>query len=131
MQVLNIRNCLIAVYLFTFEKFLLNFCLIEVHCCEKITLWIFHWSISDQGFHFIPNESTRKRLVKSSGVFRKYEMGTWVGSSHRRCSIKKGVLKNFSKLTGKHLCQSLFFNKVTDLRLKKKLWHRPVNFAKF
>ena len=25
---------------------------------------------------------------------------------------KKGVLKNFAKLTGKHLCQSLFFNKV-------------------
>ena len=28
------------------------------------------------------------------------------------CSVKKGVLKNFAKLTGKHLCQSLFFNKV-------------------
>ena len=25
---------------------------------------------------------------------------------------KKGVLRNFTKLTGKHLCQSLFFNKV-------------------
>ena len=24
---------------------------------------------------------------------------------------KKGVLKNFAKFTGKHLCQSLFFNK--------------------
>ena len=30
------------------------------------------------------------------------------------CSIKIGVLKNFAKLTGKHLCQSLFFNKVAD-----------------
>ena len=30
--------------------------------------------------------------------------------------MKIGVLKNFAKLTGKHLCQSLFFNKVTDLR---------------
>ena len=28
---------------------------------------------------------------------------------------KKSVLKNFSKLTGKHLCQSLFFNKVVGL----------------
>ena len=28
---------------------------------------------------------------------------------------KKGVLKNFAKFTGKHLCQSLFFNKVADL----------------
>ena len=28
-------------------------------------------------------------------------------------SVKKGVLRNFAKFTGKHLCQSLFFNKVT------------------
>ena len=26
---------------------------------------------------------------------------------------KNGVLKNFAKLTGKNLCQSLFFNKKT------------------
>ena len=31
-------------------------------------------------------------------------------------SIKKGVLKRFAKSTGKHLCQSLFFNKVAGLR---------------
>ena len=30
-------------------------------------------------------------------------------SSHRRCSIRNGVLRNFAKFTGKHLCQSLFF----------------------
>ena len=30
-------------------------------------------------------------------------------SSHQRCSVKKDVLRNFSKLTGKQLCQSLFF----------------------
>ena len=34
----------------------------------------------------------------------------------RRCSVKKGVLRNFAKFTGKHLCQSLFFNKVAGLR---------------
>ena len=33
-------------------------------------------------------------------------------SSHRTCSIKKGVLRNFAKFTGKYLCQSLFFKKV-------------------
>ena len=41
---------------------------------------------------------------------------------------KKGVLKNFTKFTGKHLCQSLFVNKVAGPRpatlLKKRLWHR-------
>ena len=37
------------------------------------------------------------------------------------------------KFTGKHLCQSLFFNKVAGLRPLLKNWHRcfPVNFAKF
>ena len=56
-------------------------------------------------------------------------------SSHQRCSIKKGVLRNFVKFTGKHPCQSLFFNKVASpaTLLKKRLWHScfPVNFAEF
>ena len=46
-------------------------------------------------------------------------------SSQQRCSVKIGALTNFAKFTGKHLCQSLFFNKVAGLRpailLKKKL----------
>ena len=43
---------------------------------------------------------------------------------------KKGIPKfNFAKFTGKHLRQSLFFNKVT---VPQRLRHRcfPVNFAK-
>ena len=39
-------------------------------------------------------------------------------SSHQTCSIKKGVLRNFAKFTGKHLRQSLFFNKITGLSLQ-------------
>ena len=38
-------------------------------------------------------------------------------SNHQQYSIIKGVLRNFAKFTGKHLCQSFFFNKVADLRL--------------
>ena len=30
-------------------------------------------------------------------------------SSHRKCSVKKGVLRNFAKFTGKHLCQSQLY----------------------
>ena len=45
-------------------------------------------------------------------------------SSHQSCPIKKGVLRNFAKFTGKHLCQSLFLNKIAGQRpatlLKKK-----------
>ena len=38
--------------------------------------------------------------------------------SHQRCSMKKGVLRNFTKFTGKHLCQSFFFNKAVGLGLR-------------
>ena len=60
-------------------------------------------------------------------IFRKYS----------EVFCKKSVLRNFAKFTGKHLRQSLFFDKVAGLRpvtlLKKRLWHScfPVNFAKF
>ena len=37
---------------------------------------------------------------------------TTIRSSHQKCFIKKGIRKNFAKFTGKHLCQSLFFNKI-------------------
>ena len=36
-------------------------------------------------------------------------------SSHRRWSVKKDAFRNFAKFTGKHLCQSHFFNKVASL----------------
>ena len=42
-------------------------------------------------------------------------LDTMYKSSHRRCSVKKGVLKNLAKFTGKHLCQSHIFNKVAGL----------------
>ena len=63
--------------------------------------------------------------------------GELVRSSHRGRSVKKDVLNNFTKFTGKHLCQSLVFNNIAGLRpatlSKKRLRHRcfPVNFAKF
>ena len=46
-------------------------------------------------------------------------------SSRPEVFYKKGVLRNFAKVTGKNLCQSLF--------IKKRLWDScfPVNFAKF
>ena len=37
-------------------------------------------------------------------------------SNHGRCSIEKGVPKYFAKFTRKHLCWSLFFNKVAGQR---------------
>ena len=36
-------------------------------------------------------------------------------SSHPEVVCKKGVLRNFAKFVGKHLCKSLFFDKVAGL----------------
>ena len=58
-------------------------------------------------------------------------------SSHRRYSVRNFFFRNFAKFTGKHLCESLFFNKVAGLSLQKSLkkglshWCFPVNFTKF
>ena len=41
-------------------------------------------------------------------------------SSQQRCSVRKTVLRNLEKLGGKHLCQSLFFDKKRGLQLIKK-----------
>ena len=54
----------------------------------------------------------------------------------RMCSVKKDILENFVKFTRKHLCWSLFFNKITDLQLaillEKRLRHKcfPFEFCK-
>ena len=49
-------------------------------------------------------------LLKSSTTLIKKR------SSYQRCSMKKGVLGNFTKFTWTHLCQSLIFNKAAGLR---------------
>ena len=68
---------------------------------------------------------------------------TEIRSSYRRCSVRKDILTNFSKFTGKHLYQSLGpeacnFIKIETGSLKlqasgPRLWHKcfPVNFEKF
>ena len=46
--------------------------------------------------------------------------------SHQRCSIKKAHLEISQNLQKKHLCQSLFFNKVAGLRPATLLKNRLV-----
>ena len=98
----------------------------------------------------LQREKKREKERELSCVFVKYNASSHskvgpgnrfsiiVGkSNYHRCSVKKVVLKNFTKFTEKHLCPSFVFNKVAGLRpailLKKRLWYRcfPVNFAKF
>ena len=77
--------------------------------------------------HTQTNEHSYRKTILTN-IFR---------SSRPKMFCKKSILKNFTKFIGKHLCQSLFFNKVAGLRvatvLKKRLWYRcfPVNFAKY
>ena len=89
--------------------------------CHNIIV-VFHAWLEKQFFVHIRN--TNRRINRSS---------------HQRCSIKKGVLKNFAAFTGTPV-PLLFFNKVAGLTatgrtastlFKKSLWHRCflVNFA--
>ena len=86
-----------------------------VYCFINLIMWLFiSPNLLRQNFDFITC----------------VEVNIWSNrSSHRRCSARKNVHRNFSKFKGKHLCQSLFFNKL----YWKRIWHRcfPVNFAKF
>ena len=51
-------------------------------------------------------------------VFKLVDYTSWfiARSSFPEVFCKNGVLTNFAKFTGKHLCQSFFFNKVAGLR---------------
>ena len=66
---------------------------------------------------FTPSEGSRNESVKykklenhllyfthTNAYFNIYR------SSHQRCYVKEGVLRNFAKFTGKHLCQTAVSN---------------------
>ena len=85
----------------------------------------------------------KKKLAKMlrTQPLRTLKLKIWkllpcVRSSHQRCSIKKGALKNFAKFTGKHLCQSLFFlllwfkKWLINMQLRSVLLVMPVNKKK-
>ena len=54
-------------------------------------------------------------VIKSFQLRINFESHRWI-FSHRRYSVRKGVLRKFAKFTEKHLCQSLFFKEVAGLR---------------
>ena len=64
--------------------------------------------------------SLRKKSPFQGALFLKV-VGTnqWkvIRSSRPEVFRKKGALRNFAKFTGKHLCQSLFFNTIAGLSL--------------
>ena len=71
--------------------------------------------------------------VRSNKALKKKRKETH-RSSHRRCFVKNGVLRNLAKFTGKHLYQRHFLIKLQACNfIKQSLWQKcfPVNFAKF
>ena len=60
--------------------------------------------------HWLLRQKVRAQMfdkVLNTPLLEKY-VGI-VRSSHQRCSVRKGVLRNLAKFTGKHLCQSSLF----------------------
>ena len=56
-----------------------------------------------------------KRVVYSDFISKKGQQKV-TRSSHRRCSVKKSVLENFTNFTGKHMCWILFLVKLPVFR---------------
>ena len=78
-----------------------------------------------------------RTLCRGRRLAKKLQIERYViRSSRSGLFCNKGVLKNFAKFIRKHLCQSLFLNKVVGGAcsfIEKRLWDRcfPVSFAKF
>ena len=75
----------------------------------------------------LKNQQTKKHLLAPNQKCAKIIKRSIQNNSNRnaevvtrRCSVKKIVLKNFRKFTGKHLCWSILLNKVVNLRLYSK-----------
>ena len=87
----------------------------RVKCSSKLTRWDEKPCFTTTTFHI------NQYLFQLKAVVLQWLTHAW--SNHRRCSVRKGVLRNFVKFTGNYLCSLI----------KKKLWRKcvPVNFAKF
>ena len=90
---------LLAAGLVALGGYLFNFVEVRDFCFQQ-TPFIFARNIKN---NIHPNISFLKMLYCN---FLKGRSSRWEMFS------KKGILKNFSKFTGKHMCWSLFFNKL-------------------
>ena len=84
-------------------------------------------------FNIMPIRWALSFLLLIVAIFILYMTYFSCWSSRPKMFCKKGVLEDLAKFTGKHLCQSLFFNKVSVLRPAGVFFYRcfPVNFVKF
>ena len=108
----------------------------EIYARERVNIWTISGYFPFFISFFCWNEISKKSSIKEDT--RKMENcktnHILDRSSHRRFSVRKDVVRNFAKFTGKHLCQGLFMSgpEVCNF-IKKRFWYRclSVNFAKF
>ena len=64
----------------------------------------------------------KRRRNKIHEIYFKFDdiMFRVIEAVTQRCSVRKGVLRNFAKFTGKPQFQSLFFNEVADHLIKRE-----------
>ena len=68
------------------------------------------------------------RFLTKNAIRQRCERAFYI-SSYRSCSVRKVVLRNFEKFAGKHLCQSLLFNKVVNKTFfTENLWVTTSDF---
>ena len=53
------------------------------------------------GNHLTLSEQSNENFQSTEKII----LHAYFRSSHGRCSVRKGILRNFTKFTGKHLCQ--------------------------
>ena len=107
-------------FLFLNKKDLYNF-------VDDSTPFVYHKNLAELSEKLGKNSEFAVHWFKDNYMKRSSRTGVF---------CKNSALRHFTALTEKHLCQSLFFNKVVGLGsatlFKKIHWHRcfPVNFAK-
>ena len=80
-------------------------------CLNYVWTGIFPWSYCSLNFRYCA--CFKQKVLKLYSVDSLWN----ARRSHRGCSVRKSVLRNFTKFTGKHLCQRLFFRKETLAKL--------------
>ena len=110
--------------------------------CEQLLLLIVIFAQENnhiQCWHELPEPKLHKKLTcvmlvhSPQKTFHRTIIYNFVWiylsrSSRPDVFCKKGDLKNVAKLTGKHLCQSIFFNKVGGLCKKREIGTGVVKF---
>ena len=63
------------------------------------------------GCSFLMNTSIEMFQFLGATALSAFSVDSCCRSSRPEVFCKRGVLRNFAKFTGKHLCQSIYFNK--------------------